>query len=807
MKLKRLTACALSAIMLVTSVSFGGYGISYVTAAEQNTNLIQKKTVQEVDETILAAKAKANSEQTPPPGKGGSAAWAFDEVEHWWHSRFQGDRGDGEVASGFPSETNPIWIQTGFGEAKQIKKLTYQARTDNQGGIINKYKVMVANKAEGEPTDADFREVASGNFANNMNEQTILLPAAVEATHIRLVAYSVHAKAGNQPYATARRIRVYEEVNADGFYDTNKEQDYWDYETYNGTLGQQTESDVWSYQIKANGTWSNLPESAFHGDAWMNNSSDSSDSTYWWAKLGRGNITSSFKGGAGHEALAFTWKAQKAGYYKAGLEENITTDTLNDKKLDCRVWHAAAGSNEDGELLHQIILANGGTFTSKIAKVNAGDLIRIGAVVKDAWAQNFLPMVVEVSAKDYAVQYLAEVAEVENGNYTAASRQAVENARTALTEATQAEVPDMADIETKITALETAIAGLKPAVESVTLNKTELALTIGGSETLTVTVAPETTDQEVLWESDKSEIASVENGVVTANKAGVAVIKVSSVDNPAKYAECTVTVSRDDTALVAAIARAETKKNEEGYAENYTATSRKALEEALEIAKQVKADSTISEAEVELAVNNLNDAVDSLTAMVEVTVVNKDTTETKKYEPGQKVKVVAAKAEKGKKFSHWAVNGTPVCYLESYTFIVSVPMTVTAVYVEDTAAIEKQANVLLNMSYANGKVKFLSKHAVPENEGNKVLRTGLVITDQTGYNAITAAGEELSLDVKSTNRIQKPGADTSYYICNYSYGINSTRKTTWYAKGYVTYQDKDGKTHTVYSEMKSVEVK
>lgn len=800
MKLKRLTACALSAIMLVTSVSFGGYGISYVTAAEQNTNLIQKKTVQEVAQTILADNAKANSEQTPPPGKGGSAAWAFDEVEHWWHSRFQGDRGDGEVASGFPSETNPIWIQTGFGEAKQIKKLTYQARTDNQGGIINKYKVMVANKAEGEPTDADFREVASGNFANNMNEQTILLPAAVEATHIRLVAYSVHAKAGNQPYATARRIRVYEEVNAEGFYDTNKEKDYWDYETYNGTLGQQTESDVWSYQIKANGTWSNLPESAFHDDAWMNNSSSAADSTYWWAKLGRGNITSSFKGGAGHEALAFTWKAQKAGYYKAGLEENITTAADGSKSLDCRVWHAAAGSNEDGELLHQIILANGGTFTSKIAKVNAGDLIRIGAVVKDAWANNFLPMVVEVSAKDYAVQYLAEVADVENGNYTAASRQAVENARTALTEATQAEVPNMEDIETKITALETAIAGLKPAVESVTLNKTELALTIGGSETLTVTVAPETTDQEVLWESDQPEIASVENGVVTAKKAGVAVIKVSSVDNPAKYAECTVTVSRDDTALDAAIAEAKAKMEEPDYAQKYTQASKDALANALELAEAAKKDTQMSPEEVKLAVENLQAAIAGLELKAVVTIINNGETETRYCEVGEQVKVVAEKVD-GKKFSHWTFNGTPICYVSPYTFTVYGNTEIQAVYVDAAAEIEKQVNVLCNVSYANGKVKFFSKHSVPADAGYKVLRAGVVATDSTGYTAIQNAGQQLNLETTATTRLKKYGVNTNYYLANFTQYLKTSRATTWYARGYVTYQDNEGVQHTVYSNV------
>ena len=53
------------------------------------------------------------------------------------------------------------------------------------------------------------------------------------------------------------------------------------------------------------------------------------------------------------------------------------------------------------------------------------------------------------------------------------------------------------------------------AVESVTLNKTELTLEIGGEETLTATVAPDdATDKAVAWTSDNTAVATVENGKV-----------------------------------------------------------------------------------------------------------------------------------------------------------------------------------------------------------------------------------------------------------------------------------------------------
>ena len=82
------------------------------------------------------------------------------------------------------------------------------------------------------------------------------------------------------------------------------------------------------------------------------------------------------------------------------------------------------------------------------------------------------------------------------------------------------------------------------AVTGVTLNKTELTLAAGGSETLTATVAPaDATNQKVTWKSDKPEIASVDaNGKVTAVKAGEATITVTT-DDGGKTASCRVTVS------------------------------------------------------------------------------------------------------------------------------------------------------------------------------------------------------------------------------------------------------------------------
>ena len=79
-------------------------------------------------------------------------------------------------------------------------------------------------------------------------------------------------------------------------------------------------------------------------------------------------------------------------------------------------------------------------------------------------------------------------------------------------------------------------------VASVSLDKTSVTLDVGGCETLAATILPEdATDKSLTWTSDHPEIATVENGVVTAVKPGDAVITVSSTNG--KTATCAVHVN------------------------------------------------------------------------------------------------------------------------------------------------------------------------------------------------------------------------------------------------------------------------
>lgn len=80
-------------------------------------------------------------------------------------------------------------------------------------------------------------------------------------------------------------------------------------------------------------------------------------------------------------------------------------------------------------------------------------------------------------------------------------------------------------------------------VSAVSLDKTSLSLTVGETETLTVTVAPSSaTNKNVTWTSSNTSVATVSNGVVTAKAAGTANIVATTEDGEYR-ASCAVTVS------------------------------------------------------------------------------------------------------------------------------------------------------------------------------------------------------------------------------------------------------------------------
>jgi len=80
----------------------------------------------------------------------------------------------------------------------------------------------------------------------------------------------------------------------------------------------------------------------------------------------------------------------------------------------------------------------------------------------------------------------------------------------------------------------------KVSVSSVSLNTTNVTLTVGGSTTVTATINPSNAfDKTMTWKSSNTNVATVKNGTITAVGAGTATITVVA---SGKTASVTVTV-------------------------------------------------------------------------------------------------------------------------------------------------------------------------------------------------------------------------------------------------------------------------
>ena len=87
-----------------------------------------------------------------------------------------------------------------------------------------------------------------------------------------------------------------------------------------------------------------------------------------------------------------------------------------------------------------------------------------------------------------------------------------------------------------------AACGEKVSVESILLDKTELSLTVGEEATLVATVLPENEEIAVVWTSDNSNVATVDNGKIKAVSDGNTIVTATAGE---KSAICSVTVQTE----------------------------------------------------------------------------------------------------------------------------------------------------------------------------------------------------------------------------------------------------------------------
>ncbi len=87
-------------------------------------------------------------------------------------------------------------------------------------------------------------------------------------------------------------------------------------------------------------------------------------------------------------------------------------------------------------------------------------------------------------------------------------------------------------------------------VEKIELNKTKIEIFAGDSVKLIATIIPKNAnEQDVEWESSSTDIATVNNGVVTAIAPGNATITAKSKDSAGVEATCSVTVNPAQSAV------------------------------------------------------------------------------------------------------------------------------------------------------------------------------------------------------------------------------------------------------------------
>ena len=146
------------------------------------------------------------------------------------------------------------------------------------------------------------------------------------------------------------------------------------------------------------------------------------------------------------------------------------------------------------------------------------------------------------------------------------------------------------------------------AIDSVSLDHSELTLKAGLSAELIATINPSDTtmSKALTWESSNADVAVVEDGVVKAIAQGDALISVTTVNG--KRAECTVHVFE-----VALDALNETIDRAQGHAaEDYTASSYAQLSSALSKAIAVAEDINATQDDVDAAQQELEAAIGQL---------------------------------------------------------------------------------------------------------------------------------------------------------------------------------------------------
>ena len=194
----------------------------------------------------------------------------------------------------------------------------------------------------------------------------------------------------------------------------------------------------------------------------------------------------------------------------------------------------------------KVIAVSGITLSQTTAALTEGEIVTLTATVTPADATD---KTVTWSTSDTAV------ATVENGVVTAKS------AGTATITAKAGEITATCVV---------TVSKKVIAVSGIALSQTTSSLIEGESVTLTATVTPaDATDKTVTWSTSDTNVATVDNGVVTAKSAGTATITAKAGE---KSATCVVIVEKKEIAVSGITLSQTTASLIEGESVTLTAT-------------------------------------------------------------------------------------------------------------------------------------------------------------------------------------------------------------------------------------------
>ena len=338
---------------------------------------------------------------------------------------------------------------------------------------------LIKNKTQGNE-GFELRNTEGQNFAvgYNFSEGTgSAIPAGIFLDNVKMYrAYEETESVTSDAPALAEQLMSGDPIfEADVNVEQNErnlvaiETEYWNQEVQAGTMADQNESDEWLYQVKreSTGEWENIgseyfypsytPETETMGQgSWMQSSDGQSDG-FHYSKLTASQITCTF-GDTDYTEDAYAWRVQETGYYRATLVNPIG----DSRGIPIVVRHSSVDEpNVDGEVLLEGTYNAGDTFTSRIAKAEPGDIIRIGSNGNNQWATGFEPAIEQVTVREYAEQYLEEVNDAYTGDYSENSAAALAEAKAALQILLDNPAAEDSALESAVLALEEAVAGLE----------------------------------------------------------------------------------------------------------------------------------------------------------------------------------------------------------------------------------------------------------------------------------------------------------------------------------------------------------